>query len=148
MVYNDISPLWVISQKVVPNVYVLSVAVINRILRNADNTLIITQDWDFAQIVAKVPEGLPHLEQLRTTVSTTMYSTLAVDRATKKILFQAPRHQGSSQKLASHGFTLPIYITSGIVGIGISNKNKGRPLWILKPKMRCCHTRFWKANRM
>jgi hypothetical protein len=42
MVYNDISPLWVISQKVVPNVYVLSVAVINRILRNADNTLIIT----------------------------------------------------------------------------------------------------------
>jgi hypothetical protein len=24
------------------------------------NTLIVTEEWDFAQIVTKVPEGLPH----------------------------------------------------------------------------------------
>jgi hypothetical protein len=38
----DISLLLVISQKVIPNVYVLSVAVFNGIIRHADCTLIIT----------------------------------------------------------------------------------------------------------
>jgi hypothetical protein len=51
-----------IPQKVIPNVYVLSVAVFNRILRHADSTLIVTLERDFAQFVAIVPEGLPHLK--------------------------------------------------------------------------------------
>jgi hypothetical protein len=68
MVNNHISPLLVVSQKVMPDVYVLS-AVFNRIIRQADCTLIITYEWDFAQIVAKVPEGLPHPKQLRATLS-------------------------------------------------------------------------------
>jgi hypothetical protein len=38
----DISPLLVVSQKVMPDVYVLSVAMFNRIIRQADCTLIIT----------------------------------------------------------------------------------------------------------
>jgi hypothetical protein len=38
----DILPLLVISQKVIPNGYVLSVAVFNGIIRHADCTLIIT----------------------------------------------------------------------------------------------------------
>jgi hypothetical protein len=42
MVNNDISPLRVVSQKVVLDVYVLSVVVFNEIIRHADNTLIIT----------------------------------------------------------------------------------------------------------
>jgi hypothetical protein len=42
------------------DVYALSAAVFNRIIRQADCTLIVTKEWDFAQIVAKVPEGLPH----------------------------------------------------------------------------------------
>jgi hypothetical protein len=42
------------------DVYVLSAAVFNRIIRQVDCTLIITYEWDFAQIIAKVPEGLPH----------------------------------------------------------------------------------------
>jgi hypothetical protein len=37
-----ISPLLVIPQKVIPNVYVLSAAVFNGIIRHADCTLIIT----------------------------------------------------------------------------------------------------------
>jgi hypothetical protein len=52
-----------------PDVYVLSAAVFNRIIRQADCTLIVTYEWDFAQIVAKVPEGLPHPKQLRATLS-------------------------------------------------------------------------------
>jgi hypothetical protein len=60
MKHFDISLLLVVSQKVMPDVYVLCAAVFNRIFRHADSTLIITQEWDFAQIVAKVPEGLPH----------------------------------------------------------------------------------------
>jgi hypothetical protein len=43
-----------------PDVYVLCAAVFNRIVRHVDCTLIITYEWDFAQIVAKVPKGLPH----------------------------------------------------------------------------------------
>jgi hypothetical protein len=60
MKHFDISLLLVVSQKVMPNVNVLCAAVFNSIIRHADSTLIITYEWDFAQIVAKVPEGLPH----------------------------------------------------------------------------------------
>ena len=42
MVNVDISPLLVVSQKVMPDVYVLSVDVFNRIVRQADCTLIVT----------------------------------------------------------------------------------------------------------
>jgi hypothetical protein len=62
MVYYDISPLWVVFQKVVSDVYVLGVAVVNMILSHTDHTLIVTQKGDFTQIVAKVPKGLSHLE--------------------------------------------------------------------------------------
>jgi hypothetical protein len=60
MVHFDIPLLLVVSQEVMSDVYVLSAAVFNRIIRHADCTLIVTQEWDFAQIVAKVPECLPH----------------------------------------------------------------------------------------
>jgi hypothetical protein len=60
MINIDISLLLVVSQEVMPDVYVLSVVVFNRIIRQADCTLIVTKEWDFAQIIAKVPEGLPH----------------------------------------------------------------------------------------
>jgi hypothetical protein len=56
----DISPLLMVSQKVMSDAYVLSAAVFNRIIHQEDCTLIITYEWDFAQIVAKVLEGLPH----------------------------------------------------------------------------------------
>jgi hypothetical protein len=52
-----------------PNVYVLSAAVFNGILRDADSTLIVTKQRDFAQFVAIVPEGLPHPKQLRATMT-------------------------------------------------------------------------------
>jgi hypothetical protein len=39
----DISPLLVVSQKVMSDVYVLSVAMFNKIIRQADCTLIIHQ---------------------------------------------------------------------------------------------------------
>jgi hypothetical protein len=42
MVNVDIFPLLVLSQEVMPDVYVLSAAVFNRIIRQADCTLIVT----------------------------------------------------------------------------------------------------------
>jgi hypothetical protein len=42
MINVDISLLLVISQKVMPDVYVLSAAVFNRIIRQMDCTLIVT----------------------------------------------------------------------------------------------------------
>jgi hypothetical protein len=42
MVNVDISPLLVVSQKVMPDVYVLSATVFNRVIRQADCTLIVT----------------------------------------------------------------------------------------------------------
>jgi hypothetical protein len=52
MINIDISFLLVVPQEVMPDVYVLSAAVFNRIIRQADCTLIVTWEWDFAQIVA------------------------------------------------------------------------------------------------
>jgi hypothetical protein len=42
MINIDISPLVVVSQKVMSDVYVFSAAMLNRIIRQADCTLIIT----------------------------------------------------------------------------------------------------------
>jgi hypothetical protein len=42
MINIDISPLLVVSQKVIMDVYVLSVAMFNRIIHQADCTFIIT----------------------------------------------------------------------------------------------------------
>jgi hypothetical protein len=42
MINIDISPLLVVSQEVMPDVYVLSATVFNRIIRLADCTLIVT----------------------------------------------------------------------------------------------------------
>jgi hypothetical protein len=42
MVHLDISLLLAVSQKVMPDVYVLSAAVFNRIIHHADCTLIVT----------------------------------------------------------------------------------------------------------
>jgi hypothetical protein len=42
MKHFDISLLLVVSQKVMPDVYVFCAAVLNRIIRHADSTLIIT----------------------------------------------------------------------------------------------------------
>jgi hypothetical protein len=42
MVHLDISLLLVVSQEVMPDVYVLSAAVFNWIIRHADSTLIVT----------------------------------------------------------------------------------------------------------
>jgi hypothetical protein len=42
MVHLDISLLLVVSHEVMPDVYALSVAVFNRIIRQADCTLIVT----------------------------------------------------------------------------------------------------------
>jgi hypothetical protein len=42
MINIDISPLLLVSQKVMPDVYVLSAVVLNKIIRQADCTLIIT----------------------------------------------------------------------------------------------------------
>ena len=78
MVHFDISLLLVVSLEVMPDVYVLSAAVFNRIIRHADCTLIVTLEWDFAQIVAKVPEGLPHPKSLRPTLSCSNILSLSV----------------------------------------------------------------------
>jgi hypothetical protein len=48
MKHFDISLLLVVSQKVMPDVNVLCAAVLNRIFRYSDRTLIITKEWDFA----------------------------------------------------------------------------------------------------
>jgi hypothetical protein len=61
--------LLVISQKVIPNGYVLSAAVFNGIIRHEDCTLIVTYERDFAKLVAIVPKGLPHPKQLRATMA-------------------------------------------------------------------------------
>jgi hypothetical protein len=42
MVHLDISLLLVVSQKVMPDVYVLCAAMFNKIIRHADCTLIVT----------------------------------------------------------------------------------------------------------
>jgi hypothetical protein len=42
MIHLDISLLLVVSQEVMPDVYVLSVAMFNRIICHADSTLIVT----------------------------------------------------------------------------------------------------------
>jgi hypothetical protein len=73
----------VVSQKVMRDVYVLSAAVFNRIIRHVDCTLIITWEWDFAQIVAKVLEVCLIQTSCAQHCPAATYSASAVDRATE-----------------------------------------------------------------
>jgi hypothetical protein len=50
----DFSPLLVIYEEVIPDVYVLCAAMFNRIIRHEES--------EFAQFVAMIPKSLPHLE--------------------------------------------------------------------------------------
>jgi hypothetical protein len=62
-------PLLVIPQKVIPNGYVFSAAMLNGIIRHADCTLIITKERNFGLFVTIDPKGLPHPKQLRATMA-------------------------------------------------------------------------------
>jgi hypothetical protein len=62
IVNYDITPLRVVSQEVVPDVYMICAAVFKRIICHVDCTLMVTYERDFSQFVAIVPKGLPHLE--------------------------------------------------------------------------------------
>jgi hypothetical protein len=79
----DISPLSVVSQKVMLDVYVLSAAVFNRIICQANCTLIITYEWDFAHIVAKFRRVCLIQSSFAQHWPATTYLASAVDRATK-----------------------------------------------------------------
>jgi hypothetical protein len=85
----DIPLLLVISQKVIPDVYVLSAAVFSAIIRHADCTLIITYERDFAQFVAIVPMVCLIQSNCAQQWPAAMYSTSAVERATEFCFFES-----------------------------------------------------------
>jgi hypothetical protein len=65
-----------------PDVYVLSAAVFNRIVRQADCTLIITQEWDLLRLYLKSRRVFLIQSSCAQHYPTTTYSTSTVDRAT------------------------------------------------------------------
>jgi hypothetical protein len=64
VVHIDISLLLVVSQEVMPDVNVLSAAVFNRIIHQANCTLIVTKEWDFSD-GSQSPEGFVSLRAPR-----------------------------------------------------------------------------------
>jgi hypothetical protein len=88
MVHLDISLLLVVSLEVIPDVYVLSASVFNRIIRHADCTLIVTYEWDFAQIEPKSQRVCLIQSSCAQHCPAATYSASAVDRATDVCFFE------------------------------------------------------------
>jgi hypothetical protein len=97
----------VVSQEVVPDVYVLSAAVFNRIPSHVD----------FAQIVAEVLECLPHPKQLHTTMVCCNVLGLGVDRATKFCFLELQDTRDLPKNWQVLDGDFPIYLAFCIIDV-------------------------------
>jgi hypothetical protein len=57
----------VIPDEVMPNLNVLCLVVLNRIMSNLDGTLVVTQEWNLVAMNSIVLQHLPHPKELSTT---------------------------------------------------------------------------------
>ena len=75
MVDGDVALQHMISKKLMTNLDVLCIRVLNWVVSNLDGPLIVAVEWHILHVDAIVLEGLLHQQLL----STTMYSTSAVE---------------------------------------------------------------------
>jgi hypothetical protein len=86
-----------------PDLNVLRLVVLNRIMSNLDGTLIVTQEWNLVAMNSIVIQRLPHPKELSTTTRHGHVLGFGGGERHTILLLRRPTNQGPTKKLASPG---------------------------------------------
>jgi hypothetical protein len=93
----------VVPDEVMPDLNVLCLVVLNRIMSNLDGTLIVTQEWNLVAMNSIVLQRLLHPKELSTTTHRRHVLGLGGGERHIILLLGRPTNQGPTKKLASPG---------------------------------------------
>jgi hypothetical protein len=109
--------LFIVSQKMVSDFYVLGFGVEHWVLCNAYGTCVIILKWDMGIHLTKVTRGICDPKELRATISCGNVLCLGSGLSNTRQFAGRPRHQRRSQKLASPRSGLSIHPTLGKIHV-------------------------------
>jgi hypothetical protein len=109
--------LYIVSQKMIPHLYLVGFGMEHWVLCNAYGTGAITLKWDMGILLTKVTHGICDPEELRATTSSGNVLYLGSGLSNTRLFAGRPRHQKRSQKLASPRSGLPIQPTPSKIRI-------------------------------
>jgi hypothetical protein len=109
--------LYVVSQKMIPQFYVLGFGVEHWVLSYTCGTGAVTLNWDMGIILTKVTHGVCNPKELRATTSCGHVFYLGRGLSNTRLFAGRPRHQGRTQELASPKSGLSIQPTSGEIRV-------------------------------
>jgi hypothetical protein len=88
----DISFGFMISQKMLPDIYVFGTGMLYWVVGKLDGTLIVTKEWDFVILTTKISQGLPHPKQLSAKSTSSNVFGFGGGKRDTILFFRAPRH--------------------------------------------------------
>jgi hypothetical protein len=91
----------VVPDEVMPDLNVLHLVVLNRIMSDLDGTLIVTQEWNLVTTNSIILQGLPHPKELSTTTHGRHVLGFGGGEGHAILLFGRPTNQRPTKKLAS-----------------------------------------------
>jgi hypothetical protein len=109
--------LYIVSQKMTPDFYVLGFGMEHWVLCNTYGTGAVTLKWDMSILFTKVTHGICDPKKLRATTSSGNVLCLGSGLSNTRLFAGKPRHQGRSQKLARPRSGLPIQTTPGKIRV-------------------------------
>jgi hypothetical protein len=92
-----------VPDEVMPDLNVLRLILLNRIMSNLDVTPIVTQEWNIVTMNSIVLQRLPHPKELSTTTRYGQMLSFGGGERHAILLLGRPTNQGPTKKLASPG---------------------------------------------
>jgi hypothetical protein len=132
---RDFSFLYVLSQEMIPQFYVLGFGVEHWVLRNAYDTCAVTLKWDVGIFLTKVSHDVCDPKELRATTSYGHIICLSNGLSNTRLFEGRPRHQRGTQKLESPRSGLPIQPTPSKIHVQKSMKSQRRRHGVPKAKV-------------
>jgi hypothetical protein len=132
----DVSLLNIVSQKVVPHLYVFGSGVMHGIFGNTNGTHAITHKRYMITLLTKITQRVCDPKQLRATTSGSDILGFCGRLSYTRLFAKRPRNKRGTQKLTSPRSRLPIDLTPRKIGIRKTKKRKRRGRRVPKTKLR------------
>jgi hypothetical protein len=132
----DVSLLNIVSQKVVPHLYVFGSGVKHGIFGNTNGTHVITHERYMGTLITKITKCVCDPKQLGATTSGSNILGFCGRLSYTRLFARRPRNKRGTQKLTSPRSRLPIDSTPSKVGIRKTKKRKRRGRRVPKTKLR------------
>jgi hypothetical protein len=92
-----------VPDEVMPDLNILCLVVLNRIMSNLDGALIVTQEWNLVTMNSIVLQHLPHPKELSTTTRRGHVLSFGGGERHAVLLLGKPTNQRPTKELASPG---------------------------------------------